>query len=661
MSRLYFLLFFLVPILVPAQVSQPDIQPQQGTGSDADRPQIDNTTVKVDGEKPPITDYLIISRARDTTHLDTTLTMFKDYKHNYLRRDDFELMPFQNVGQPYNRLGRSFNLDRLSPQMGATARHIGYIEVEDVNHYYVPTPLSDLYFKTAINQGQQLDALFTTNLSPQFNFSLSYKGVRSAGNYVNTLTSTGIFKITANYFTKDQRYRLRLHSTSQSIENEESGGIAAESLQGFLEEDEDLDDRGRLDPNLPTAFSDLEGRRFFIDHDYEIAGSSDSTAYVNLRAYNKAFYEDKFYRFEQTNPTTSFLGPTITSGGIGDKTNLEEGAIELGAKFDHYILGSFVAGVARQKFNYGYNRIISRAGDGGVVPDRIIGELYQFKAQFSKRLGEFDFTASGGINFAGDLDGQTLDAQASYLWKDVKLQAGIAINSRAPDFNYTLFQSDYDNYNWFNDFENINTQQLYFKADSERFANLEVSLSTIQNYTYFSENLILDSDGDITGYTGKPMQSPDDVIYLKVKAHKNFSFLKYFGMDNTIMYQSVQQSENNVFNVPDLTLRSTLFYKDRWFKKALLVQTGITLKYFTGYNMDAYDPVLGEFFVQNREEFGDFPMVDIFINAKVRQTRIFIKVEHVNQPLGDPDYFSAPRHPYRDLSIRFGVVWNFFL
>ena len=57
--------------------------------------------------EPPlsIADYKIISYARDTTFLDTTLTIQKEYRYNYLRKDDFELMPFANVGQPYNKLG----------------------------------------------------------------------------------------------------------------------------------------------------------------------------------------------------------------------------------------------------------------------------------------------------------------------------------------------------------------------------------------------------------------------------------------------------------------------------------------------------------------------------------------------------------------------------
>jgi hypothetical protein len=663
MSRTVLIIFFLLSGLGYAQVSQPDIQPQNGNGRDDNRPEIDNTKVNVEGEKPPVTDYLIISQDRDTTYLDTTLAMYKDYKFNFLRGDDFELMPFHNVGRPYNRLGREIEMERLSPALGATARAIAYLDVDDVYDYYVPTPLSDLYFKTAINQGQQLGALFTTNLSPQFNFSISYKGVRSAGNYVNTLTSTGIFKFTSNYFTKDKRYRLRLHTTFQSLENQENGGISQASLEGFLSEEEDFNDRGRLDPNLENADSDYSGKRFYIDHDYVLIDQRDSLTYQSLRVYNKMFYEDKFYRFEQDRINAGFLGPAVDTE-VRDKTNLEEGAIELGAVYDHYLLGFFKAGVARQKFNYGYDRVIRRA-DGTTIPDRLIGVLYQFKGEFAKRLGDFDFKARGGLNFAGDLDGQYLNAEASYLWKENLLSAGLSINSRAPDFNYTLFQSDYSNYQWFPPIspvtENVNTQELFFRMDSEKLFDLQVSLTTIQNFTYFNESLITDSDEVVTGYNARPMQASGDIVYLKVKASRDLRFLEKFGVNNTLMYQSVDQPDN-ILNVPDLTVRTSLYYTDRWFENdAAHVQTGLTVKYFTAYFMDGYDPVLGEFYTQERESFGDFPMLDVFFNAKVRQTRIFFKFEHLNQIFSDPNFFSAPRHPYRDFSFRFGVVWNFFL
>ncbi|MFT7285418.1 putative porin, partial [Nonlabens sp.] len=152
MKRL-FLLLFLMPLSLLGQREKAPLQNR----NDPNR-SISNKEVTVEGEKPPITDYLIISQKRDTTFLDTTLTMAKDFKFNYLRKDDFEYMPFHNVGQPYNELGKSFDLELLSPRLGSRARHQGYYEIEDILDYHVPTPLSDLYFKTVVNQGQQLEA-----------------------------------------------------------------------------------------------------------------------------------------------------------------------------------------------------------------------------------------------------------------------------------------------------------------------------------------------------------------------------------------------------------------------------------------------------------------------------------------------------------------------
>jgi hypothetical protein len=69
--------------------------------------------VKIDTIRITIKDYQIISHQRDTTFVDTTLTIQKDYKYNYLRKDDFEYMPMANMGQPYTALGAQLNTKSL--------------------------------------------------------------------------------------------------------------------------------------------------------------------------------------------------------------------------------------------------------------------------------------------------------------------------------------------------------------------------------------------------------------------------------------------------------------------------------------------------------------------------------------------------------------------
>ena len=77
--------------------------------------------------------------------------------------------------------------------------------------------------------------------------------------------------------------------------------------------------------------------------------------------------------------------------------------------------------------------------------------------------------------------------------------------------------------------------------------------------------------------------------------------------------------------------------------------------------MDRYDPLLAEFYTQNDVKIGSFPRFDVFLNVKVRRTRIFLMAEHINSAWTGYDYFSAPNQPYRDFKVRFGLVWNFFL
>ena len=91
-----------------------------------------------------------------------------------------------------------------------------------------------------------------------------------------------------------------------------------------------------------------------------------------------------------------------------------------------------------------------------------------------------------------------------------------------------------------------------------------------------------------------------------------------------------------------------------------MVQIGATFKYFTTYKANAYNPLLAEFTLQDTTDIG-YPTFDVFFNARVRRTRIYFKLDNVTSSFSQKNYFSAPTYPYRDFSIRFGVVWNWFI
>ena len=603
----------------------------------------------VKNEKANIKDYLIISRENDTIQLDTTLTIYKEYKFNYLRKDEFELLPFSNMGQTYNTLSENFKSNSLQPSFGAQAKHFNYMEVDDIDYYHVPTPLTELLYKSGFEQGHLLDALFTVNTSKQFNFSIAYKGMRSLGKYEHILSSTGNFRFTTNYKTKNNRYVARTHIVMQDILNEENGGLSDEDILNFESGVEEFLDRPIFDPIFQDAQSSLEGRRFYLDHSY-ILKERDSLNSNKIAVGNILSLEDKYYHFTQATKN-NYFGDAFIASKISDKVTLESFYAEFNASYSNKTLGAFKVNAGYTNYNYGYNSVVIL--DDQRITNRLLGSVVSFEGAYEKTIGEFALKGDIGVNLTGDLKGNFLNAEASYgINEDMDVSASLNSNSKAPDFNFQLFQSDYLNYNWKNNFKNQTTKQLAFNFKSKKFGTLEVDYNTLNNYLYFAKGNTVDAGV-------KPFQFDKTVNYIRAKLSNEISY-RNFSLNNTVLYQSVMDGEE-VFNVPQIVTRHSLYYTNEFFKKALFLQTGVTFSYFSSYYMNRYDPLLAEFYVQNTTEVGDFPRIDFFINAKIRQTRLFLKAEHLNSYFTGYNFYSAPNYPYRDFIVRFGIVWNFFL
>lgn len=593
--------------------------------------------------------YKLISREYDTTYVDTTLSIDKEYKFNYLRKDDFDVLPFSNVGQTYNTLSYDFSGESLMPSFGARARHFNYFEIDDVQYYHVPTPFTELMFKTVFEQGQLLQSLFSVNTSKRLNFTIGYKGLRSLGKYQHILTSTGNFTFSTNYQTKNGRYHVRAHTVMQDLMNEENGGISDEDLLEFENGNVEFKDRSVFDPLFENAENILKGKRFHLDHYYNVIQKNDSISHNTLSIGNVISFEDKYYEYEQASPYVDGFGDAFSTS-IKERVTLEDFYVEANANYRSKTLGFVKAFVGYNDFNYGYDDLVNI--NGVTLTNRLKGNVIRFGGEYKNQIGGFLVHGKAGINLSGDFDGNYINGTIGYkLNEDISANAKVNLNSKAPNYNYQLYHSDYLNYNWQNDFENIQTKQLSFNFTSKKYGVLDIDYSTINNQTYFSKN----AEGFV-----KPFQTDNTINYFRVKLSNEIKVGK-FALRNTLRYQSVLDGED-ILKVPEFSTRNTIYYSNHFFhKKALFLQTGITFSYFTTYNMNAYDPVLAEFYVQNQTEVGDFPRMDFFINAKVRQTRIYFKLEHFNSSFTGYKFYSAPNYPYRDFVVRFGLVWNFFL
>ena len=609
--------------------------------------------------KAPIEQYRIVTLDRDTTYVDTSLTIKKEYEFNYLRKDIFGLMPFANEGQPYTILDYGLVRTTAFPEFGRKAKHFNYLEAEDVRYYSVATPLTELYFKSVMEQGQTLDAFLTVNTSERLNMSIAYKGLRSLGKYINQLSSTGNFRFTTSYFTKNERYHLNLHFVSQDMRNGENGGIVSDA--NFESEDNAFKNRARLEVYFKDAESFLKGYRGFIDHSFRIDNDQDSN---NLYVTHQFNYERKFFEYNQPTIASTItdsqgdtyqivrFGPAFVEANINDQVRYNRMYNKAGLVYENTTLGRFGFFADDFRYNYYYDKIINL--DSGIIPSSLDDAINSIGGQYEYGKGKW----KGKLLYSVAVNGPAMsNGEASAAYKingKNRLSFKYRNQSKIPDHIYNLHQSSYYSYIWYHDFENVKTNSLEAVAETQ-WLTAALELRTIKDHLYFSDDYDAMSD---TLQLVSPKQYNKPVNYLSVKIGREFRYGK-FALDNTFLYQKVDQ-EAKILNVPEFVTRNTLYYSDYFFERALYLQTGVTFNYFTKYYADEYNPMLGEFFVQQQKEIGNFPMLDFFINARIRQTRIFLKAEHFNSAFTGNDFYSAPHYPYRDFMIRFGLVWNFF-
>ena len=671
------LIFFSFPLIIFSQQDMTDEEILKG------KEQLKKETEKKSKKKGTllIENYKFFLYKKTEKYVDTSLTIYKDYKFNFLRKDNFELLSFANVGQTYNKLGHNFNERFKLPQVGARGKHFTYFEKEDIQYFNVQTPFTELFAKSTFEQGQILDALVSLNLTPEYNFMVAHKGYKSLGKYQSARSRGNQFRFSSNYKSKNNSTIWRMHFTSQNIFNRENGGLHSDSIyffeqatdyfvvdasgQPIINEDGSNEmiyydgylDRSRLGTMI-FAENSLYSKRFYSDFKKNVFLNKNKESllaigYEFTHEYKKIEYID--------NHTGRLFGETNEST-IKDKSRMyfQENKVYLESYLNK--LGELYLSLSLVKWDNSYKDYEEELSD-------LILELNKnqtnINIKWTKILPKISFEFEYGNTLKSELSSNLLKLNISLIpLKNINTNISISKSVRSPNFNFILFRSAYNSYNWYNEsLKNEEISNAQFEISYKKLLKITADYYTLDNYTFFKENAN-SLNGEIDLYRfASPFQAPSNIKYYKIKL-ENHNKIGKFALINTVQYQKKEQNieldELETLNVPEWLTRNTLLYSTDLLNKALFLQTGITFNYFTKFFADYYNPLLSELVTQNYKQIGDYPRLDFFINAKIQQTRIFVKVEHLNSSSTGYDFYSDPFNPYRDLSVRFGVVWNFF-
>lgn len=630
-----------------------------------------------------LNEYKIFYMDRDYENVDTSLTINKYYKFNFLRKDQFELLSFANSGHTYNKLSYDLIKESKLPDIGALAKHFQYFEKEDIGYYEVATPFTEIMAKSTFEQGQILDFLVSVNLSPNYNFTIAHKGYKSLGKYQNTRSRGNQFRFSSNFKSKKNLTNWKFHITSQNIFNQENGGLTPDDIY-FFEQAPDyfvldnsgnqilLDDgsyeminydgyldRSRLAGSIFSE-SSLYSKRFFSDLRHKIIYNKDEDIDILTIAYQ---FTHEYKKLEYNDNYSSPLFGEFIGEDIKDQSRFIKQENKLLALLDLNNIGKLSLGFNNISWLNSFKLYEELTSE---IPFEIDPNQQILSATFKKDLSNYSFylntTKSLKNKFFKNQSSLKIEAEPLRNLKFI-LSGNIIENS--PNFNYVLYRSTYENYNWYNDnLKNTKISNGYLSISLKELINISGEYSQIENYTYFKE-ITNQLNGEIDRMRIASVGQKNSLInYLRVKLKSNIGINK-FNLINTAMYQKTDQeldgiNDQQTLNVPEWIVRSTLMFSTNVFNNSLFIQTGLTFNYFTKYYADYYNPLISEFVTQNYKQIGEYPRFDFFFNAKIQQTRVYISVEHLNSSFTGYDYYSDPFNPYRDMSVRFGLVWNFF-
>ena len=573
----------------------------------------------------------------DTILLDTTLNINKFYEFNFRRKDNFELIKPNNVGQSYNNL--SYVIDESNyPIIGYSANKTQLQTSDDIYFYDVAYPMTELLFKTVFSQGQLTDVLFTTNVNRKLNFSLGFKALRSLGKYQNSLSGSKNFTFTYNYNSK--KFSSKSFYLSQKLEKHESGGLSLISINDFESKDPVFNERSKLNVKFEDAVNVYFQRDFYSHNKFKISDNKKNLSlnhtlhYVTVNnSYNQSFINNYY----------GGLIEGITT--VDDKFKFR--SINNKISFDISNIIFDFAEIGFINFNYEYFNLNS--GNEKIKEN---SNLFSIKLSKNFEILDLDFDLQKKIN--GDRIGDRLNIVLKPAKKfNLDLNLKLSSVKSHPGLIYDNYYSGFSGVNWTNRNDLVNTSSVFINYNNKKFGQFSLSGSLINNYVYVSTE-----NSDIESYIPYINQAEFDIKLFKLKYVKNFIFGK-FSINNSFLIQNVNQNDN-ILNIPDFVYRNSFFISEKIFKNVLEIQSGFNFKIFSKFFIDEYNPVISTFHIQDKRKIGGFPIVDFFLNAKIRQTRLFFIFEHINSSLSKNNFFTTPSIPYRDSNFRFGLNWNLF-
>ncbi|WP_106828718.1 putative porin [Parabacteroides pacaensis] len=541
--------------------------------------------------------------------------------------------------------------------------------------YNTKIPYTNILYTEAgasVSRQQQLKGTLTMNFGPKINIGGDLDYIYSRG-YYNSLSANLLsYRLFGSY--NSDRYSIYAYLSNGNFVVYENGGITDPE---YITNPEKFTDgkRGMKSQDIPTRFSKtwnrVRGKTYFFTQRYNLGfyrevekADLDTTISVfvpvssiihtfeysdNRRRFTSqdpgimAQYPNKYTNMELPNDTTKYWKLKNTLG-----LSLREGFQDW-AKFGLTAFTSF----EKRRFTQPDSAAVSvvpPATDDETNPPvnrfSTITDEYSLTigAELSKRQGSIlTYNARGELAVLGDDIGEfrvtgELETKFKLFKKDASIRAHGYIKNTRPAFYQRHYHSTF--FWWDNDFSD--TQRIFAGADinlASSRTKLSAGIESIQNYIYFDEH-------------GLPVQAGKNIQVISARLKQDFRY-RAFNWENDVVYQLT--SDKSILPLPQLSAYSNLFLAFRLFH-VLDMQLGADLHYQTAYYAPYYEPASMQFQLQNKGKIGNYPLMNVYANLKLKQARFYVMMYNVSQYFAKPNYFSLYNYPLNPHIFEMGIA-----
>lgn len=582
-----------------------------------------------------------------------------------------------------------FDRERRADFIFADAYTPYIIAPRNVKFYHTTTPYSNVAYKkgfvTNLDQND-ISFMFTGNVTRRTNLGMTIDYLNSYGRFASQEGKTVFGSVFGSY--NGDHYSLQAAFTWNTLSNFENGGLLnSDDLQGSLKPED-----------MPVNMQGMSGFRYlsgYLNHYYSICvererkvtyrerdeegkwvkKDSVKIEYIPVMTFRHVFETaDATKRYVEKRANQGFYpniyrNPTTTKDTAACLTIKNTLSVTFEEEFNTWLkFGAIVYAmneIQRHVSPIGQEIEIPEDHNAwfgnnlqalvNTVPDTLYGQrwtnntyigaaLYKNKGEYIRygfdgnicllgyKLGEFQVNGHLNAGFKLGKDSMTLAAKAY-------------VKNETPDFYLQHYRSNH--YQWYNDF---NTTFRFYAGGEIAYPTkwikpkLNISFENITNHIYFDIN-------------GLPQQNSGNIQVLAADLQLNIT-TPWINLDNSVVYQ---HSSSKHLPLPTLVMYNNLYYHGTWVK-ALDVQIGVDMRFFTKYYSPILNPALGQFCVQDKKLVGNYPIMNIYANFYVKHIRLklFAQYQHFNASFMNKQYFGMPTYPMAPDMFRAGLSWHFY-